>query len=585
MYTLEKIKQHIVDLVNKECRNEIIAVVDLTCPPNSEMGDLSLPCFKLAKTAGKSPAQIAEGLFKKIKPDEIITSVKTVGPYLNFILNKEYVAKNLFMEICAGKDQYGKNGSGDKKRVMIEYSNVNTHKEYHVGHLRNISYGDAINRILAANGFESVPVSYINDFGIHVAKTLWNYDNFIKENYGSVEKIPEEKRGFVLGKMYVDATRRAEEDKLAKQMIGGIMKEIESRRGAEYELWKKTREWSIAGFDKIYEELGVRFEKIIYENEVIGEGKKIVAELVEKKILKQSDGAIIADLEKYNLGVLVVIRTDGTMLYPVADFSLAKKKFDEFNIDKSIVVVDVRQGQYFKQLFKILELWGYKKEMVHLGFEFVKLPSGMMSSRTGNVITYQELRDEIFAHAEKETRSRHTDWSSDKIQSVVKEISIGAMKFEMIKVSASSIITFDIEKALSFDGYTAAYLQYTFARIQSILKKAENFAHAEASADKQKSKKIKIDNGKLAEPKEHELILKLAKYPDVIGMAGKNYDPSEIAKYIFELAQSFNDYYHAIPVLKAEEDAKNARLVLISAVAQVVRNGLSLLGIGVVEEM
>jgi len=571
-YILEKTKQHIIDLINHEYGGEIIAVSDLSFPPDQAMGDLTLPCFKIAKTAGKAPGQVAEELFQKIKTDEIIASVKTAGPYLNFTLNKEYLAKNLLSEINKLKEKYGQNEIGEKKRVMIEYSNGNTHKECHVGHLRNIAYGDAVNRILSANGFESIPVSYINDFGIHVAKTLWNYENFIKKNYGSEDKIPEDKRGFVLGKMYADASQRAEEDKLAKQMIGGMMKQIESRSGAEYELWQKTRQWSIDSLDKIYQELDIKFVNIFYESEVILEGRKIVDELIERKILKQSEGAIIADLEEFNLGVLVVIRSDGTMLYPVADFALAREKFEKYNLDKSIYVVDIRQGQYFKQLFKLLELSGYKKELIHLGYDFVKLPSGMMASRTGNVITYEELRDEILVNAEKETCARHTDWSEEKIKEVAKTVGFGAMKFEMLKVGAESIITFDIAKALSFEGYTSAYLQYTFARINSILRKSG-------------IRNRELGIGKLVEPKEHDLILKLGKYPEIVEMAGKNYDPSEIAKYLFELGQMFNDYYHAVPVLKAEADIMQARLALIASTARVIENGLGLLGIGVVEEM
>jgi arginyl-tRNA synthetase len=573
-YILQKIKQRIIDLINHEYGEEIVAVADLSFPPNAEMGDLTLPCFKIAKTAGQAPGQVAEELFQKIKTDEIIASVKTAGPYLNLTINKEYLAKNLLLEIEKENEKYGQNEIGEKKRVMIEYSNGNTHKECHVGHLRNIAYGDAVNRILSANGFESIPVSYINDFGIHVAKTLWNFERFIKENYGTEDKIPVDRRGFVLGKMYADASQRAEDDKTAKQMIGGMMKQIESRAGAEYELWQKTRQWSIDALDKIYQELDIKFVNIFYESEVIIEGRKIVDELIERKILKQSEGAIIADLEKYNLGVLVVIRSDGTMLYPVADFALAREKFEKYNLDKSIYVVDIRQGQYFKQFFKLLELSGYKKEMIHLGYDVVKLPSGMMSSRTGNVITYEELRDEVFARAEKETRSRHTDWSDEKISEVARAIGIGAMKFEMLKVNSLSIITFDIEKALSFDGYTAAYLQYTFARIQSIARKSQIT-----------NPKLQIDATLLAENKEHELVLKLAKYPEIIEIAGKNYDPSEIAKYLFELGQMFNDYYHAISVLKAEANVMEARLILISAVAKVIENGLALLGIKVNDEM
>ncbi len=299
--------------------------------------------------------------------------------------------------------------------------------------------------------------------------------------------------------------------------------------------------------------------------------------MYNQEFLIKSQGAIIADLQKYNLGVLVFLRSDGTALYPVADLPLAEEKFKKYKIDKSIYVVDVRQSLYFKQLFKLLELLGYKKEMKHLGYEFVKLPEGMMSSRTGNVITYEDLRAQALKRATSETKKRHKNWDAEKVSEVARKLVNGAMKFEMLKVGADKVITFDVEQALRFDGYTAAYLQYTCARIHSIIKKSEV-----------RSKKFEIRNLKfenLLEVKEAALVNKLARYPEAVVAAGKNYDPAEIAKYLFELAQEFNDYYHSVPVLKAKADVRLARLALISAVSQVIKNGLELLGIETVEKM
>ncbi|MEI6596909.1 MAG: arginine--tRNA ligase, partial [bacterium] len=463
--------------------------------------------------------------------------------------------------------KYGLNNIGKNKKVMVEFSNANTHKEYHVGHLRNICYGDAVTKIIIANGYKAMTVSYINDFGIHAAKTLWAFSKFYKKEKLFLNK------GYFLGKVYVRACQELENNETAKAEVVEIMKKIENRSGTDYKAWQKTRKWSIDGFNKIYKELDVKFEHIFYESETIDKGLDVVAKLYNKHFFVKSQGAIIADLNKYDLGVLVILRSDGTALYPVADLSLAEEKFKKYKIDKSIYVVDIRQSLYFKQLFKIMELLGHKKEMLHLGYEFVKLPEGMMSSRTGNVITYEDLRARSFKKAISETKKRHKKWGEKKIIEVVNKLVNGALKFEMLKVGADKVITFDIDQALRFDGYTAAYLQYTSARIQSILRKV-------------KGKNIKKINYKnLAEPKEIELINKLAKYPETVIIAGKNYDPSELAKYLFELAQYFNDYYHAITVLKAKDEIKQARLVLITAVEQTLKNGLGLLGIETMEEM
>jgi len=576
MYFLEQVKEKLGEEINKALGQSLVVPENFVYPPNLEMGDLSLPCFDLAKEMEKSPVEVANEIAKSVKIGKEIKGAKAAGPYLNIILNPSFAIKNVIEEVIEMEERFGTNESGKKKKVMIEYSNANTHKEYHVGHLRNISYGDSVSRLLSANGYKSIPVSYINDFGIHVAKTLWAYLKFYKD-----EPLPSNKGNF-LGQAYVRATKELENNEPGKKEIEIFMQRIESHKGEEYELWEETRKWSISQFAEIYKELGVEFEHIFYENEFVDAGLKLVAELKAKGFLKDSQGAVIADLEPYGLSVLLFLRSDGTALYPVADVPLAMAKFEKYKLDKSIYVVDIRQSLYFKQLFKVLELLGYKKEMVHLGYDFVKLPSGMMSSRTGNVITYEELKDQMIARTIEETKKRHEDWSSEKIRDVAWKIAVGAIKFEMIKVSPQSMITFDINEALKFDGFTAAYLQYTCARINSIIKKARKQA---MPTGRQESKKASFDASKLTEEKEKDLALKMAKYPEIIKKAGENYSPAEVAKYLFELGKEFNDYYHAVPVLKAEEDITIARLALINAVAQVIKNGLYLLGIETVDEM
>ena len=581
MSIINKIKQNITKEINQVIKADIVEPENLVYPPQENMGDLSLPCFVLAKHLKKNPAEIAEFLVKNIKSKGAVAGVSALGPYFNIKLNRTELAKEVINEIEKLRENYGHNKSGEKKKVMIEYSNVNTHKEYHVGHLRNICYGGAVNRIARANGHESIPVSYVNDFGIHIAKTVWGLIKFyLNDKIGAdvnkdLEKfVKYENKGALLGEIYVRANEEIKKSKTAKQFVELIMKKIESKSGREYELWQETREWSIEQFAKTYKELGIEFEKIYYESEFIEDGHKLVKELLKKNILKKSQGAVIADLEEYDLGVLVVLRSDGTATYPVADIPLAMQKFKEYNLDASIYVVDKRQALYFKQLFYILKSIDYKKPMIHLGYDVVKLPTGMMSSRLGNTITYEDLKEQLFARAKEETSKRHPDWSKKKINSTVDALVLGVIKFEMLKVNQEQPITFDIDKALSFNGFTSAYLQYTYARIQSIIKKSGV-----------KSTDLKVDYSLLAEEKEHNLILRLAKYPSAVKQAGKDFNPSEIARYLFELAQSLNDYYHEVPILKSDKKTKDARLALILSTSQVIKNGLDLLGIGVVEEM
>lgn len=568
MYFLEKIKIDIIEQINSLIGESVVNDFDLVVPPNQQMGDLSLACFVLAKKQGKNPAEVALELSKIIKFSDNLISCSTVGPYLNFVIEKAYLAKSILMETMVSGEKYGHNQTKKSKKIMVEYSNGNTHKEVHVGHLRNICYGDAINRILSANGNAVLPVSYINDFGIHAAKTIWALEKFYQNDINGKDQ------GYFLGNIYTRACQEIEKDEESKKIVNNIMKQIEGRLGQYYDIWQKTRQWSINQLENIYKELDIKFVQTFYESEEIDEGRKIVEVLLEKGVLRQSEGAVIFDLTNENLGVLVIFRSDGTALYPVADLALARKKFVKFGLDESIYVVDIRQSQYFEQLTKLLIAAGNNYNIKHLPYDFVKLPTGMMSSRSGNIITYEDLKKQVVEKAIIETKKRHEDWGNDKIKNASEIIAIGALKFEMIKVNATSIITFDINQSLRFDGFTSAYLQYTYARINSIIKKNDG---GDSGSD--------VDYSLLVEATEHAILMKLARFAEVINKAGREYDPSEIAKYLFELAQLFNEFYQSVPILKSEENIRLARLALIVAVSQVLAGGLNLLGIKTMDEM
>jgi len=427
MPTLEKIKQNIAEAINAALKKKAVKASDLIYPPKPEFGDLSLPCYNIAKISGKSAVEMAEWLVGRIALNDVVVATKAIGPFINFTFNKTKLAQGVINQALAEKNGYGLNKGGKSKKVMIEFSNANTHKEYHVGHLRNLCYGDAVTRILSANGYQAIPVSYINDFGIHVAKTLWALEKFYKSPLPPFVKGGVSSKGYFLGKVYVKACGELENNEAVKAEVAEIMKKIESRSGAYYKLWRKTRQWSISGFAKIYKELGVKFEHIFYESEVVAKGLDLVAKLYNQEFLVKSQGAVIADLNQYNLGVLIFLRSDGTALYPVADLPLAEEKFKKFKIDRSIYVVDIRQNLYFKQLFKVLELLGFRQEMKHLSYEFVKLPEGMMSSRTGNVITYEDLRAQALKRATSEIKKRHKNWNVKKVSEVARKLVNGAI--------------------------------------------------------------------------------------------------------------------------------------------------------------
>ena len=568
MPIINNIKSNLAKAINSSLGADLVNPNDIVYPPNPSMGDLSLPCFILAKTLKTTPILISQNLKQNLQSKKIksISDINSHGPYLNFKIKPSFLNEQIIKNIIKKGTSSGKLKAEKKQTILIEYSNANTHKEYHIGHLRNIAYGDAIFRILKNNGHNAIPISYINDFGVHVAKTLWHF----KKHYKS--KAPKNNEGEFLGKVYAESTQKITDSPNAKEEVSTILKNIESRTGPDYKLWQKTRAWSISLFDTIYRELDVNFKTILYENEFLTSGLQIVDKLLKKNILIKSKGALIADLEKYDLGVLVIKRADGTALYPVADLALAIHKIAKFKLNKSIYVVDTRQSLYFKQLSKLLTLAGFKEELIHLGYDFVKLPDGMMSSRTGNIVTYKELKSELIKASTKEIKKRHKDWSTIKTNKTATILAIATMKFEMLKVDAHQTITFDIKNSLKFEGYTAGYLEYTYARINSI----------------QRKKRLSMDKADftlLSTPKEHDLILKLSKYNETTIKAGDKYNPSLLAKYLFELAQLTNDYYHSTPILKEKNNLLHTRLALITAINQIINNGLSLLGIATTKEM
>ena len=566
----EKIKTEIVNLLKKQ--KVIIKIEDLEIPPSAAMGDLALPCFELAKKLKKNPSEVAKELAEKIKPSGAVINVKNSGPYLNFLLDYSKVAESLFKEIQKQKSRYGQNKEGKDQKIMIEYSQPNTHKEFHVGHLRNVCIGSSLVNVYKACGYKVIPANYIGDTGAHVAKTLWYLQNFTNES--DLAKI--ENKGEFLGNAYAQAVKKNSENQNYKQQVQEILKNLEEGDSQLVELWQKTRKWSLEQFEQIYQELGVKFDVYFYESEEEKAGKKMLPKLLKYPFIKKSEGAIIADLSKYDLGVLVLLRKDGTALYGLKDIPLAVKKFKNHKVKKSLYVMDIRQSQYLKQVFKILELMGFEKIMIHVPYEFVQLKSGVISSRTGNVVTYNEVKEVALAKVINETRQRHPKWPEKKINDTAMAIVIAALKFGMLKSSNNKIITFDIDEALDVNGMTGPYLQYTYARLNSIFVKSRKTCPGA---------KIKLDYKNLATNIEKELVSDLLNYPQVILETPKANDPSALTHYLYKLAQDFNTFYHELPVIKAAAEVQAARFELLKAIKQVLANGMELLGLTVLEEM
>lgn len=549
-------------------------------PKSEQFGDYSSNiAMVLAKKIGKSPMEIAgqiaeilnapsSGSTSHLLPEgegelkNTFEKVEVAAPgYLNFYLSKKYL-QDLVLKINSENENFG-NAKKKKEKVMIEFSQPNTHKEFHIGHLRNVFIGDSLVKIIRKSGSEVISANYIGDTGTHIAKCLWGIVKFHSdENLDEISNKAE-----FLGKVYSEAAQAIENNPQFEVEFKSLQKEFENGDPKLTVLWQKTKQWSLDEFQKIYEKLEVSFDEYFWESEEEIEGKKILPELMNVSCIKESQGAIVADLEQDGLGVLVLVRKDGSALYGLKDIPLAVKKFREFSIDRSIIVVDLRQSLYFKQLFRILECMGFHKDMRHVGYEFVSLKgSETMSSRKGNIIPAKYLIDETIRRVEE--KFPNTD--------AAEQIAIGALKFYMLKYSSQSKIEYDIEESVKLDGATGPYVQYAHARISSILRKAR-----EAGYEMQ-NENLEI----LTSEKETSLIKELNNFPPLVEIVSETCEVNKLAHYAIRLADKFHSFYGACKVIDAENrQLSEARLSLINAVRIVLAETLRLIGVDAPEKM
>lgn len=613
-YSWDAIRSNIARIIGEAAGFDVTSD-DLIAPPAPDFGDIAYGCFAAAKSAKKNPADFAKTLAGKIKSGANgIASATAAGPYLNITLDAADVTGRVVQDVENLKAAYGKTDSGKKKQLMLEYAQPNTHKEIHVGHLRNFALGASLARILQANGWDVVTASYHGDIGAHVAKCLWQ---LVREHASAVPQsktkkaaamdpdawkrrvlshfdeamakrvlasIPKEVRtGQYLGSVYAAAVKALDETPDLKDQVSSVQRALETKSPGWLKLWQETRRWSVAEMGRIFDELGVALDRLYFESEVQEEGQRIVDELVEKGIAKESEGAVVVDLDRdpstlgTGLGVFLIRKSDGTTLYATKDLALAKLKFKEYpKLERSLMVVDNRQSLYFRQLFATLRLMGFDKPMEHIGYEFVTLKGGSMSSRSGNVVTWQTFRDEVLKYATVETQKRHPDWNEGRVTLTAWRLMMGGVKFGMLKQDSDKLIAFDLEKALAFEGATGPYIQYAATRLGSILKKA---------AWKPEKGMKAGDLAALEHPSEKRLAIAIAEFPRAVERAADELRPSVVAQWCLDAAARANAFYRDVPVLEAPLGVKQARLRLAAAAQSVLLLGLNFLGIPVPDEM
>jgi len=553
--------------------NDNIDNVVSEIPPSNDLGDIAYPMFKYASILKIKPFDIATKVKEAISNNPLIEKVDIKGAYLNIFLNKKIVTNTLIKEILEKRGNFGKENRKNIK-VLIEFSSPNTNKPLHLGHCRNNVIGDAISRIFDFYGYDVIKINLINDRGIHICKSMLAYKLF--GNNTTPEK-ENKKSDHLVGDFYVLYAKESSKNPELEKLAQDLLIKWENNDKETVELWKKMNKWAIDGIKETYKRMGINFDVFEYESEVYQYGKEIVKEGLEKNVFyKESDGSIWINNEDVGLDKKVLLRSDGTSIYITQDIGTIVNRSKKYNFDRMIYVVGSEQIYHFKTLFAILKKLGYKwaDNCYHLSYGMVNLPDGKMKSREGNVVDADNLMDLLYKMAIDTIEEKNRELTEEKKKEIANKISLAALKYYLLNFSTIKDITFIPEKSISFDGNTGPYIQYTTARINSLLKKSGKYTFPET---KNLNYQFNID--------EWNLISQLLNFEESIKKAVENYSPLEICDFLYNTSKLYNKFYHEYPILTADEEVRNFRLALSEATLQLLKNGLNLLGIEPVEKM
>lgn len=567
----EEIKKKLVAALKKNNLAFEANSIDLQPPKLSSFGDYSTSiALKLAKTLKKNPMEIGKVIKQSLEKDNLFEKIDVLSPgFINFWLSQ----KILFANLC----NFGQNifsfpsfYFGKNKKILIEYAQPNTHKLFHIGHLRNITLGEALARIFETLGNKVIRANYQGDVGLHIAKCLWAVKKEQEKEKNILEKFKtlEEKIEFI-GKMYSKGTKAYEEDEKAKQEIIEINKQIYQNDKKIFDLWQKTRQWSLNYFEKIYQRVDTQFDRLFFESEMPKRAIEICGEALQKGILEKSKQAIVFNGKKYKLDTRVFINSLGYPTYEGKELSLAEKEFSEFGqIDKAIHLTTPEQKSFFKVTFKVEEILDQKKfkdKQYHLSYEWVKLKEGKMSSREGNVIEANWLIDQV-------KKKILTDFKID--EKTAEKIAVASVKYAFLKTSPENPISFDIQESISLKGNSAPYILYTYIRAKSVLKKEKD------------AKNLTLASSLNLNQEEKEVLRLLILFSEAILNSALYFSPHFLCQYLYELSQKFNFFYEHYPILKEKDkNLKTFRLLLTQATANVIKKGFFILGIKTVEKM
>ena len=557
----EIIKSEIEDLTIEE----ITALIEV--PPNKEMGDYAFPCFKLAKIFRKAPNAIAEDLAGKIQPTDDINKIINLGGYVNFFVNKESLAKKVINQVLSEKENYGKSEFGKGKTVVVEYSSPNIAKPFHIGHVRTTVIGNALSKIYQSQGYHVEKLNHLGDYGTQFGKLIVAYKLWGDKQ--AVEKDPIKE----LLKLYIRFHDEAEAKPEMEDEAREWFTKLENGDQEAKDLWQWFRDESLKEFSRVYDLLDIDFDSYVGESFYSDKMPAVIEELKEKNLLVESDGAMIVDLEDSKLPPALIQKRDGSTLYLTRDLASAFYRKKIYNFDKSIYVVGAQQELHFKQCFEIIKRMGYDwyKDMVHVQFGMVALEEGTMSTRKGRVVFLEDVLNQAIDRTRQIIEEKNPD--AENIDEVAKAVGVGAVVFQELSNSRIKDYTFSWDRTLSFEGETGPYVQYTHARCCAVLRKADQ----PVSAD--------INYEALSDQDAADVLSVLETFNKSIMTAMKKNEPHIVTRFVLDLAQAFNKFYHNSPILVEDDDLRAARLALVEATRQTIENALKILGMKAPQKM
>lgn len=553
-------------------------------------GNLTVVVFPYLKASHKKPEETAQEIGEwLVKNVPAVEKFNVVKGFLNITINPSFWT-GLLNEMIKNPDYGFKKQDEDSKLVMVEYSSPNTNKPLHLGHVRNNLLGYSLSRILEANGNKVVKTNIVNDRGIHICKSMLAWQ---KWGNGETLESSGKKGDHLIGDYYVEFDKHYKSEVKDLMASGMTQEEAEAASPLMQEaremlrkweagdkdirdLWATMNSWVYAGFDETYKRLGVNFDKIYYESDTYLEGKDLVLGGIESGIMyRKDDGSVWADLTPDGLDHKLLLRSDGTSVYMTQDIGTAKLRYQDYPIDKMVYVVGNEQNYHFQVLALILDKLGFAwgKDLVHFSYGMVELPEGKMKSREGTVVDADDLIESMISSAKEASAERFADMAQEEADEVARKVGLGALKYFLLKVDPKKNMLFNPKESIDFNGNTGPFLQYTYARIQSVIRRAGDFSKT-------------IPEGVVPNEKESVLIQKLADFPNVVKEAGDNYSPALIANYCYDLAKEYNQFYHDYPILKEEnKEVKDLRLVLSEEVGVILKKAAGLLGMEMPERM